>query len=205
MNEPKMRLLMIDNYDSFTYNLVQYLGELGAKVDVVRNDVADVDALMARAGEGLVISPGPGTPDDAGVSVEAVQKFGAAGIPVLGVCLGHQSIGVAYGARIVRASSIMHGKISTVTHDEQGIFSGLPKRFDATRYHSLVIEESSIPDTLEISARTDDGEIMGVRHRSLPIEGVQFHPESIMTGEGKALLGRFLALCRERRQRRSVA
>jgi anthranilate synthase component 2 len=196
MNEPTMRLLMIDNYDSFTYNLVQYLGELGAEVDVVRNDAADVDALMARAGDGLVISPGPGTPDDAGVSVAAVQKFGAVGIPVLGVCLGHQSIGVAFGARIVRAQSIMHGKISQITHDEQGIFHGLRPRFEATRYHSLVIEESSIPSALEISARTDDGEIMGVRHRSLPIEGVQFHPESIMTGEGKALLGNYLARCR---------
>jgi anthranilate synthase component 2 len=196
MNEPTMRLLMIDNYDSFTYNLVQYLGELGAEVDVVRNDAADVDALMARAGDGLVISPGPGTPDDAGVSVAAVQKFGAVGIPVLGVCLGHQSIGVAFGARIVRAQSIMHGKISQITHDEQGIFHGLRPCFEATRYHSLVIEESSIPSSLEISARTDDGEIMGVRHRSLPIEGVQFHPESIMTGEGKALLGNYLARCR---------
>ena len=197
MNESTMRLLMIDNYDSFTYNLVQYLGELGAEIDVVRNDDAEVDSLMARTGDGLVISPGPGTPDDAGVSVAAIQKFAAAGIPILGVCLGHQSIGVAYGARIVRAASIMHGKISTVTHDEKGIFSGLPKRIEATRYHSLVIEESSVPDVLEISARTDDGEIMGVRHRSLPVEGVQFHPESIMTGEGKALLGNFLARCRQ--------
>jgi len=205
MDESTMRLLMIDNYDSFTYNLVQYLGELGSEVDVVRNDAAEVDSLMAHARDGLVISPGPGTPDDAGVSVEAIQKFGAAGIPVLGVCLGHQSIGVAYGARIVRAASIMHGKISTVTHDEQGIFAGLPKQFEATRYHSLVIEESSVPEILEISARTDDGEIMGVRHRSLPIEGVQFHPESIMTGEGKALLGNFLASCRQRRRAEATA
>jgi anthranilate synthase component 2 len=202
MNESTIRLLMVDNYDSFTYNLVQYLGELGAEVEVVRNDEVGVDALMARAADGLVISPGPGTPDDAGVSVAAIQKFGEAGIPVFGVCLGHQSIGVAYGARIVRAASIMHGKISTVTNDEQGVFSGVPKRFEATRYHSLVIEESSVPDILEISARTDDGEIMGIRHRSLPIEGVQFHPESIMTGEGKALLGNFLALCRRRTQDR---
>jgi anthranilate synthase component 2 len=202
MNESTIRLLMVDNYDSFTYNLVQYLGELGAEVEVVRNDEVGVDALMARAADGLVISPGPGTPDDAGVSVAAIQKFGEAGIPVFGVCLGHQSIGVAYGARIVRAASIMHGKISTVTHDEQGVFSGVPKRFEATRYHSLVIEESSVPDILEISARTDDSEIMGIRHRSLPIEGVQFHPESIMTGEGKALLGNFLARCRRRTQDR---
>jgi len=198
MNESTLRLLMIDNYDSFTYNLVQYLGELGAEVDVVRNDEADVDALMARAGDGLVISPGPGTPDDAGVSVAAIQAFGGAGIPVFGVCLGHQSIGAAYGARIVRAASIMHGKVSSVTHDGRGVFSGLPEQFEATRYHSLVIEESSVPEILEISAHTDDGEIMGVRHRTLPIEGVQFHPESIMTGEGKALLGNFLARCRQR-------
>jgi len=191
-----MRLLMIDNYDSFTYNLVQYLGELGAEVDVVRNDEASVDALFSRAGEGLVISPGPGTPQDAGVSIESVRRFGQAGVPVFGVCLGHQSIGAAFGARIVRARSIMHGKISTVEHDGRGVFAGLPKRFEATRYHSLVIEESSMPGELEISARTDDGEIMGVRHRTLPIEGVQFHPESIMTGEGKALLANFLASCR---------
>ena len=202
---PTMRLLMIDNYDSFTYNLVQYLGELGAEVDVVRNDEVDVDSLMARVGDGLVISPGPGTPDDAGVSVEAIRKLGGAGIPVLGVCLGHQSIGAAYGARIVRAASIMHGKISIVSHDERGIFRGIPKRFEATRYHSLVIDESSMPDTLEITARTDDGEIMGVRHRTLAIEGLQFHPESIMTGEGKALLGNFLERCRKGRRSGSAA
>jgi len=205
MTDSTVRLLIIDNYDSFTYNLVQYLGELGAKIDVVRNDDADVDTLMARAADGLVVSPGPGTPDDAGISIEAIQRFGEAGIPVFGVCLGHQSIGAAFGARIVRASSIMHGKISVVTHDERGVFSGLPKRFEATRYHSLVIEESSVPDVLEISARTDDGEIMGVRHRTLAIEGVQFHPESIMTGEGKALLGNFLARCRQDRQSGSAA
>jgi anthranilate synthase component 2 len=205
MTESTVRLLIIDNYDSFTYNLVQYLGELGAEVDVVRNDDAGVEALMARAADGLVVSPGPGTPDDAGISVEAIQRFGEAGLPVLGVCLGHQSIGAAFGAQIVRASSIMHGKISVVTHDERGVFSGLPKRFEATRYHSLVIEESSMPDVLEISARTDDGEIMGVRHRTLAIEGVQFHPESIMTGEGKALLGNFLARCRQDRQSGSAA
>lgn len=195
-SESGVRLLMIDNYDSFTYNLVQYLGELGAAVDVVRNDAADADSLLARAGDGLVVSPGPGTPDDAGVSVEAIERFGAAGIPVLGVCLGHQSIGAAFGARIVRAQSIMHGKLSRVHHDERGVFEGLPQDFEATRYHSLVIEEASLPPELEISARTDDGEIMGVRHRALPIEGVQFHPESIMTGEGKALLGNYLARCR---------
>ena len=192
-----MRLLMIDNYDSFTYNLVQYLGELGAEVDVVRNDDVTVEALLARAGDGLVISPGPGTPDDAGVSMAATLAFADAGFPVFGVCLGLQSIGQAYGGNIVRARSIMHGKISTVVHDGKGVFEGLPQNFDATRYHSLVIEESSLPSVLEITARTEDDEIMGVRHRTLPVEGVQFHPESIMTGEGKRLLGNFLARCRE--------
>ena len=191
-----MRLLIIDNYDSFTYNLVQYLGELGAEVDVVRNDEVDVGTLLGRSGDGLVISPGPGTPDDAGVSMEAIERFSRAGVPVLGVCLGHQSIGQVYGGRIVRARSIMHGKISTIEHDGKGVFEGLPQHFEATRYHSLVIEESSLPDALEITARTDDGEIMGVRHRTLAIEGVQFHPESIMTGEGKRLLGNFMARCR---------
>jgi anthranilate synthase component 2 len=191
-----MRLLMIDNYDSFTYNLVQYLGELGAEVDVVRNDEVEVDELLARAADGLVISPGPGTPSDAGISVASIDRFATAGIPVFGVCLGHQSIGAAYGAQIVRARSIMHGKVSIVEHDGRGVFEGLPKRFEATRYHSLVIEETSLPEVLEITARTDDQEIMGVRHRSLPIEGVQFHPESIMTGEGKALLDNFLSRCR---------
>jgi len=191
-----MRLLMIDNYDSFTYNLVQYLGELGAEVDVVRNDEATVEELLDRGVGGLVISPGPGEPDAAGISVEAVARFGETGVPVLGVCLGHQSIGVAFGAKIVRARSIMHGKVSEVEHDGRGVFTGLPKRIEATRYHSLVIEEASLPPELEVTARTDDGEIMGVRHRTQPIEGVQFHPESIMTVEGKRLLGNFLSRCR---------
>jgi len=194
-----MRLLMIDNYDSFTYNLVQYLGELGAEVDVVRNDDAGVDELLAREVQGLVISPGPGTPADAGVSVDAIGRFASVGVPVLGVCLGHQAIGAAFGARIVRARSIMHGKVSAIHHDGKGVFEGLRQDFEATRYHSLVIEEASLPAALAISARTPDGEIMGVRHERLPIEGVQFHPESIMTGEGKALLGNFLARCRRGR------
>jgi anthranilate synthase component 2 len=194
-----MRLLMIDNYDSFTYNLVQYLGELGAEVDVVRNDDADVGDLLAREVDGLVISPGPGTPADAGVSVAAIGRFASVGIPVLGVCLGHQAIGAAFGARIVRARSIMHGTVSTIHHDGRGVFEGLRQDFEATRYHSLVIEEASVPEVLEISARTPDDEIMGVRHVGLPIEGVQFHPESIMTGEGKALLGNFMARCRRGR------
>ena len=189
---------MIDNYDSFTYNLVQYLGELGAEIEVVRNDDDTVENLLARSASGLVISPGPGSPDDAGVSVDAIPRFAQAGLPVLGVCLGHQSIGQAFGGRIVRARSIMHGKVSAIEHDGRGVFAGLPSPFEATRYHSLVIEESSMPDCLEISARTADGEIMGVRHRTLPIAGVQFHPESIMTGQGKALLGNFLAQCRAR-------
>ena len=191
-----MRLLMIDNYDSFTYNLVQYLGELGFEIDVVRNDEATLEDLLSRGAQGLVISPGPGEPDAAGLSIDAVRRFAEAGIPVLGVCLGHQSIGAAFGARIVRARSIMHGKVSAIEHDGRGLFEDLPNRFEATRYHSLVIDESSLPECLEICARTDDGEIMGVRHRTLPIEGVQFHPESIMTGEGKRLLGNFVARCR---------
>jgi len=190
-----MRILMIDNYDSFTYNLVQYLGELGVATEVVRNDVMSVAELLELAVAGLVISPGPGTPDDAGVSIEAVQRFGERRIPVLGVCLGHQSIGQAFGGRIVRARSIMHGKTSRISHDDRGVFAGLPQPFEATRYHSLVIEAGSMPDVLEVTARTEDGEIMGVRHRELPIEGVQFHPESILTRSGKDLLGNFARTC----------
>jgi anthranilate synthase/aminodeoxychorismate synthase-like glutamine amidotransferase len=189
-----VKLLVIDNYDSFTYNLVQYLGELGAGVDVVRNDVETVDALLARRPEGLVVSPGPGRPADAGVSEEAVRRFGEAGIPVLGVCLGHQAIGEVFGGRIIRARTIMHGKVSRISHDGRGVFRGLSQPFEATRYHSLVIDPSCVPAVLEVSARTDDGEIMGVRHRTLPITGIQFHPESILTREGKKLLANFLAL-----------
>lgn len=191
-----MRILIIDNYDSFTYNLVQYLGELGAQIDVRRNDQASVDALLETAPQGLVISPGPGVPKHAGVSVEAVRRFGDAGIPVFGVCLGHQSIGEAYGGRTVRARSIMHGKTSAIEHDGKGVFAGLPQSFEATRYHSLVIDEASLPDVLEISARAADGEIMGARHRDRPVEGVQFHPESILTTVGKSLLSNFLERCR---------
>jgi len=187
-----VKLLVVDNYDSFTYNLVQYLGELGAGVDVVRNDVETVDALLARRPEGLVVSPGPGRPADAGVSIEAVRRFGEAGIPALGVCLGHQAIGEAFGGRIVRARTIMHGKVSRIAHDGRGVFAGLSQPFEATRYHSLVIDPESVPDVLEISARTEDGEIMGGRHRELPVEGIQFHPESILTREGKTLLANFL-------------
>ncbi len=192
-----MRILIIDNYDSFTYNLVQYLGELGAELEVVRNDAKSVEDLLALKPDGLVISPGPGEPRDAGVSLEAVKAFGEAGIPVFGVCLGHQSIGEVFGGRIVRAGNIMHGKTSEIDHDDQGVFAGLPQPFEATRYHSLVVEPASVPDCLEVTARTSDGEIMGLRHRELPVEGVQFHPESILTHVGKPLLENFLARCRK--------
>jgi anthranilate synthase/aminodeoxychorismate synthase-like glutamine amidotransferase len=190
-----MRVLMIDNYDSFTYNLVQYLGELGAEVLVFRNDAAGCDELLAGGPAGVVISPGPGEPGDAGISVAMVHACADRGVPLLGVCLGHQAIGLAFGGRIVRARSIMHGKVSPISHDGRGVFEGLPSPFEATRYHSLVIEEASCPAALEVSARTPDGEIMAVRHREHPIEGVQFHPESILTREGKPLLRRFLARC----------
>lgn len=189
------RLLMIDNYDSFAYNLFQYLGELGAETEVVRNDDESVERLVARKPDGLVISPGPGRPEDAGVSVQAVRAFGEAGIPVFGVCLGHQAIGQCFGGRIVGARKIMHGKTSEIRHEEEGVFAGLPIPFEATRYHSLVIDGDHCPDVLAVTARTADGEIMGVRHRELEIEGVQFHPESILTGEGKRLLGNFIARC----------
>ena len=190
-----MRLLMIDNYDSFTYNLVQYLRELGADVEVFRNDVASADELLARRPAGLVISPGPGRPEDAGISVDAVSACAKGEIPLLGVCLGHQAVGVAFGGRIVRARSIMHGKVSSIEHDGKGVFRGLASPFQATRYHSLVIADDSCPDALVVTARTADGEIMGVRHRELPIEGVQFHPESILTEMGKPLLRGFLDVC----------
>ncbi len=190
-----MRLVMVDNYDSFTFNLVQYLMEFGARVDVHRNDAATVSELLDSAPSGVVISPGPGTPEDAGISVDMVKACAEGGIPLLGVCLGHQSIGYAFGASIVRARSIMHGKLSDVKHDGRGVFRGIDSPFEATRYHSLVIDEQTCPDVLEITARTGDGEIMGVRHNSFAIEGVQFHPESIMTLAGKKLLRNFLDRC----------
>jgi anthranilate synthase/aminodeoxychorismate synthase-like glutamine amidotransferase len=190
-----MRLLMIDNYDSFTYNLVQYLGELGAEIDVLRNDAASLEDLLEREAAGLVISPGPGRPEAAGVSVAAVKAFARLGTPVLGVCLGHQAIGEAFGGSIAQARTIMHGKTSPIHHDQSGVFEGLPTPLDATRYHSLVVEPDSCPPSLEVSARSPDGEIMGLRHRELPVEGVQFHPESILTPEGKRLLANFLARC----------
>jgi len=185
------RILMIDNYDSFTYNLVQYLAELGAEVDVRRNDAVTLDEVAALAPDGIVISPGPCTPREAGISVPLVQRF-AGEIPILGVCLGHQAIGAALGGDIVRAPRIMHGKTSPIRHDGSGVFADLPDPFDATRYHSLVIDPATLPAVLARSAWTDEGEIMGVRHRDAFVEGVQFHPESILTLEGKRLLGNFL-------------
>jgi anthranilate synthase/aminodeoxychorismate synthase-like glutamine amidotransferase len=190
-----MRLLMIDNYDSFTYNLVQYLGELGGDVEVVRNDVASAAELLDREPAGVVISPGPGRPEDAGVSLDVVHGCAERDLPLLGVCLGHQAIGLACGGRIVRARSIMHGKVSSIEHDGRGVFRDLPSPIQATRYHSLVIGKEDFPDALEVTAHTADGEIMGVRHREHPIEGVQFHPESILTEVGKQLLRRFLDRC----------
>jgi anthranilate synthase component 2 len=188
-------LLLIDNYDSFTFNLAQYLGELGQDVKVLRNDVVDVAGLRALAPERIVISPGPGTPDQAGVSLALIRELAGA-IPVLGVCLGHQAIGQAFGGKVVRASVIMHGKTSPSRHHDAGVFAGLPDPFEATRYHSLVVERASLPDCLEITAWTEhaDGsfdEVMGLRHKALPIEGVQFHPESILTRHGHDLLRNF--------------
>jgi len=186
-------ILVLDNYDSFTYNLVQYLGELGATMRVVRNDALTADAALALEPDGIVISPGPGNPDGAGISLELIRRFHTR-VPILGVCLGHQAIGQAFGGTVARARRQMHGKTSPIAHDGRGVFRGLPPGFEATRYHSLVVLESSLPADLEISARADDGEIMGLRHRRYPVEGVQFHPESILTGQGKALLANFLAL-----------
>ncbi|MCD9098620.1 aminodeoxychorismate/anthranilate synthase component II [Luteimonas fraxinea] len=189
-------LLMIDNYDSFTWNLVQYLQTLGAEVRVERNDALTVDAIAKLAPERIVISPGPCTPNEAGVSLEIIERLGAT-TPILGVCLGHQGIGQAYGGKVVRAQRIMHGKTSAIRHEGLGVFAGLPDGYEATRYHSLVVEQSSLPDCLEVTAWTEnaDGsveEIMGLRHRSHPVEGVQFHPESILTEHGHALLKNFL-------------
>ena len=190
-----MKLLMVDNYDSFTYNIVQYFGELGAEVTVVRNDeatVAEVDALIAREGiERLVISPGPCSPNEAGISVAAIKHF-AGKLPILGVCLGHQSIGAAFGGDIIRAGQQMHGKTSVIHTDQKGVFAELPKEFTVNRYHSLVIDKNTLPECLEITATSEDGEIQGVRHKTLAIEGVQFHPESILTEHGHAMLKNFL-------------
>ncbi|HVA40839.1 MAG TPA: aminodeoxychorismate/anthranilate synthase component II [Candidatus Binataceae bacterium] len=188
-----MRILMIDNYDSFTYNLVQYLGELGAELEVRRNDAIDVAAVRAMAPQAIVISPGPCTPKEAGISVPLLREM-AGELPILGVCLGHQCIGEAFGASVVRAGRLMHGKTSPILHDGKTIFAGLPSPFDAMRYHSLLVAADSIPPCLEVSARTAEGEVMGLRHRTLAVEGIQFHPESIGTPEGKRLLANFLRM-----------
>ncbi|MGE0358268.1 MAG: aminodeoxychorismate/anthranilate synthase component II [Burkholderiales bacterium] len=184
-------LLMIDNYDSFTYNLVQYLGELGEEVRVARNDEITVEAIEALAPARIVISPGPCTPNEAGVSLPVIERL-AGRVPILGVCLGHQAIGQAFGGRVVHAKTLMHGKVSQIHHSGKGVFRGLPSPYQATRYHSLAIERESCPAVLEVTAWTEDGEIMGVRHRTLAVEGVQFHPESILTEHGHALLRNFL-------------
>jgi anthranilate synthase component 2 len=186
-----MKLLMIDNYDSFTYNLVQYFGELGAQVEVFRNDEITVEGIAARQPDRLVVSPGPCSPAEAGISVEAIRAF-AGKLPILGVCLGHQSIGAALGGKVIRAQQLMHGKTSVITTTREGVFAGLPEKFTVNRYHSLAIERQSCPAELKVTAWTEDGEIMGVRHTSLAIEGVQFHPESILTEHGHAMLKNFL-------------
>jgi anthranilate synthase component 2 len=185
-------ILMIDNYDSFTYNLVQYLGELGCEVRVVRNDEVTVDAIEKLGPERIVISPGPCTPNEAGISLELVRHMSGR-VPLLGVCLGHQAIGQAFGGHVVHAKTLMHGKVSAIHHTGKGVFRGLPSPYNATRYHSLAIERATCPDELEVTAWTEDGEIMGVRHKTLDVEGVQFHPESILTEHGHALLRNFLA------------
>ena len=184
-------LLMIDNFDSFTYNLVQYFGELGAEVKVARNDTVTLEDIERMAPERIVISPGPCTPNEAGISLAAIGRF-AGRVPILGVCLGHQAIGQAFGGKVVRAGRVMHGKVSRVRHDGRGVFQGLPDDFTATRYHSLVVERASLPACLEASAQSEDGEIMGLRHRDLAVEGVQFHPEALLTEHGHAMLKNFL-------------
>jgi anthranilate synthase/aminodeoxychorismate synthase-like glutamine amidotransferase len=184
-------VLMIDNYDSFTYNLVQYLGEIGADVVVFRNDEISIQEIAAMQPSHIVISPGPCAPDQAGVSLEAIRRL-AGRIPILGVCLGHQAIGQAFGGKVVRAKQVMHGKTSCIRHDERGVFSRIPNDFVATRYHSLVVERSSLPDCLAVTAQSEDGEIMGLRHRSLPVEGVQFHPEALLTEHGREMLQNFI-------------
>lgn len=186
-----MKLLMIDNYDSFTYNLVQYFGELGAEVEVFRNDEITLEGVAQRRPDRLVVSPGPCSPAEAGISIAAIRHF-AGKLPILGVCLGHQSIGAVFGGKVVRARQLMHGKTSEITTTRQGVFAGLPEKFTVNRYHSLAVERASCPPDLEVTAWTDDGEIMGLRHKTLDVEGVQFHPESILTEHGHALLKNFL-------------
>lgn len=186
-------LILIDNYDSFTYNLVHYLGELGAESLVIRNDKVTADEVMAKKPKAIVLSPGPCTPNEAGVCLDLIKKAGST-IPLLGVCLGHQAIGQSYGGKVIRAPQPMHGKLSTITNTGKGIFSGLPKQFQITRYHSLIVERSSLPDCLEVTAKTADGIIMGLQHKTHPVHGVQFHPESIASEQGHALLANFLKL-----------
>jgi anthranilate synthase/aminodeoxychorismate synthase-like glutamine amidotransferase len=197
-------VLVIDNYDSFTFNLVQYLGEWGATVDVVKNDEIDVSGVRKRAPAGVLISPGPCTPNEAGVSLQVIHDLGAE-LPILGVCLGHQAIGQAYGGKVVRAARLMHGKTSPILHDGHGVFEGLPSPFEATRYHSLLVERDSLPDSLVVSAWTAEGEIMGLRHVAHDVEGVQFHPESILTPEGKRLVGNWLRRVSQRSRPRGAA
>jgi anthranilate synthase component II len=196
----KPRLVLVDNYDSFTWNLVQYLGELGADVRVFRNDAIDVAGIRKLRPHGLVVSPGPCTPDEAGVSLEAIRAL-AGTLPILGVCLGHQAIGQAFGGRVIRNERIVHGKASPVLHRGDGIYAGLPSPFEAGRYHSLVVERKTLPRALAVTSWTREGEVMGLSHRTLDVEGVQFHPESVLTGHGKALLGNWLARVRAGRRR----
>jgi len=184
-------ILVIDNYDSFTYNLVQYLGEMGATLDVRRNDAVSLAEIEQLAPDKILLSPGPGTPDEAGITLDVIRRFGPR-IPIFGVCLGQQAIGQALGGRVVRAEHMMHGKTSPIMHSGEGVFAGLPSPLEATRYHSLIVERGSLPDTLAITAQTEDGEIMGLRHKTWPLEGVQFHPESVLTTHGKQMLRNFL-------------
>ncbi len=197
-------ILVIDNYDSFTYNLVHYLIELGAEVEVVRNDAIGVGQALGMRPAALLLSPGPCTPNEAGISLDLITAAAEAKLPLFGVCLGHQAIGQAFGGTVVRADKVMHGKTSPVSHDDTGVFAGIPSPFEATRYHSLVVRESDLPACLEVNARTPDGAIMGLRHREMPIHGVQFHPESIATQHGHQLLANFLDLARVPRQRKAA-
>jgi anthranilate synthase component II len=187
-------ILLIDNYDSFTFNLVHYLNQLGAEVEVARNDALSVEAAMARQPAAILLSPGPCTPNEAGICLELIAAAAAARLPLMGVCLGHQSLGQAFGGKVVRAAKVMHGKTSAIEHDGRGLFAGLPSPFTATRYHSLIVERQTLPDCLEVTAQTADGTIMGLQHKSLPLHGVQFHPESIATDHGHALLANFMRI-----------
>jgi anthranilate synthase/aminodeoxychorismate synthase-like glutamine amidotransferase len=198
-----LQVLVVDNYDSFTFNLVQYLGELGARVEVYKNDAIDVAGVRTRRPDGVLVSPGPCTPNEAGVSLDLLRELGGV-LPIFGVCLGHQAIGQAYGGRVVRAGRLMHGKTSPILHDGRGVFRGIESPFEATRYHSLLVERASLPACLEVSAWTEEGEIMGLRHREHDVEGVQFHPESVLTREGKRLVGNWLALVASRSARATM-